>query len=204
MNEIFARNILYWGEKAQEKLLSSHIAVFGLGGVGGFCSEALTRSGIGELTLIDFDRVSKTNINDSSALKSWLNSSPLQFVLKRATPITESFDVKSVYPVCYGGLETQETDTIPYVLTKRYALNISSNVKNLSAGIGSVKGVNATNSDSKLYLMGSTAQTTGPDTYSNSEIYATNGTLTTTKTQIGGGKVTMEYNSEDDCLDFVF
>lgn len=63
MNEIFARNVLYWGEKAQNKLLNSHVAVFGLGGVGGFCVEALARSGVGELTLVDFDRVSKTNIN---------------------------------------------------------------------------------------------------------------------------------------------
>lgn len=63
MNEIFARNVLYWGEEAQNKILSSHVCVFGLGGVGGFCAETLARSGVGELTLVDFDKVSKTNIN---------------------------------------------------------------------------------------------------------------------------------------------
>ena len=63
MSEIFTRNILYWGEKSQNKLLNSHVAVFGLGGVGGYCAEALARSGIGELTLIDFDTVSESNIN---------------------------------------------------------------------------------------------------------------------------------------------
>lgn len=63
MNEIFARNILYWGEDSQNKLANAHVAVFGLGGVGGFCAEALARSGVGGLTLIDFDKVSKTNIN---------------------------------------------------------------------------------------------------------------------------------------------
>ncbi len=63
MCEKFARNILYWGDKAQNKLLSSHVVVFGLGGVGGYCAEALARSGLGKLTLVDFDRVSKTNIN---------------------------------------------------------------------------------------------------------------------------------------------
>ncbi len=63
MNETFSRNILYWGDEAQKKISSSHCAVFGLGGVGGYCAEALARSGIGELTLVDFDRVSKTNIN---------------------------------------------------------------------------------------------------------------------------------------------
>ncbi len=63
MDEIFARNVLYWGEDAQNKIASSHIAVFGLGGVGGFCAEAIARSGVGELTLVDFDKVSKSNIN---------------------------------------------------------------------------------------------------------------------------------------------
>ena len=63
MDETFSRNIMYWGEEAQEKISSSHIAVFGLGGVGGYCAEALARSGVGELTLVDFDKVSKSNIN---------------------------------------------------------------------------------------------------------------------------------------------
>ena len=63
MDEFLSRNILFWGEDSQKKILSSHIAVFGLGGVGGFCAEALVRSGIGELTIVDFDRVSKSNIN---------------------------------------------------------------------------------------------------------------------------------------------
>lgn len=63
MDEFLSRNILFWGEDSQKKILSSHIAVFGLGGVGGFCAEALVRGGIGELTVVDFDRVSKSNIN---------------------------------------------------------------------------------------------------------------------------------------------
>lgn len=61
--DIFSRNILFWGEDFQKKLSSLHIAVFGLGGVGSFAVEALARSGIGEFTLIDFDKVSPSNIN---------------------------------------------------------------------------------------------------------------------------------------------
>lgn len=60
---IFSRNELYWGEDAQEKLAQKHVAVFGLGGVGGFCAEMLARAGVGELTLIDFDKVAESNIN---------------------------------------------------------------------------------------------------------------------------------------------
>lgn len=61
--EIFSRNCLYWGEDNQQILQSKHVAVFGLGGVGGFCAESLARAGIGELTIIDFDTVSRSNIN---------------------------------------------------------------------------------------------------------------------------------------------
>ena len=51
------------GEKAFNKLKSSHVAVFGCGGVGGACIESLVRSGVGEITVIDNDVVSESNIN---------------------------------------------------------------------------------------------------------------------------------------------
>ena len=62
----------------------------------------------------------------------------------------------------------------------------------------------STNSNSKLYLIGATSQAANPQTYSDSEVYTTNGTLTTNKTQIGGGEVTMEYDSSYKALKFVF
>ena len=46
-----------------ERLRASHVAVFGLGGVGSWCADALARTGVGELTLVDFDTVSASNIN---------------------------------------------------------------------------------------------------------------------------------------------
>ncbi len=61
--ELFSRNALYWGDDKQQELLQKHVAVFGLGGVGGFCAEALARAGVGNLTIIDFDTVSESNIN---------------------------------------------------------------------------------------------------------------------------------------------
>ena len=51
------------GEAAVDKLRSAHVAVFGVGGVGGFCVEALARAGIGKISLIDADRVAVSNIN---------------------------------------------------------------------------------------------------------------------------------------------
>ena len=60
------------------------------------------------------------------------------------------------------------------------------------------------NSDSKLYLIGATAQSAESQTYSDSDVYTTNGTLTTVKTQVGGGAVTLEYDSNYKALKFVF
>ncbi len=59
----FERTELLIGEAAIEKLKSTHVAVFGVGGVGGFVVEALARSGVGNFDLIDKDVVSLTNIN---------------------------------------------------------------------------------------------------------------------------------------------
>ena len=63
MNERFLRNEMLWGKKAQETLAASHVILFGLGGVGSYTAECLARSGIGELTLVDSDTVSVSNIN---------------------------------------------------------------------------------------------------------------------------------------------
>lgn len=59
----FSRTELLYGTQAMKKLNESRVAVFGVGGVGGYTVEALARSGIGEIDLIDDDKVSITNIN---------------------------------------------------------------------------------------------------------------------------------------------
>lgn len=63
MSEQFLRTEMLLGPASMEKLAASHVAVFGLGGVGSWCAEALARSGVGELTLIDNDEVGVTNLN---------------------------------------------------------------------------------------------------------------------------------------------
>lgn len=59
----FSRTELLFGREAMEKLAASRVAVFGIGGVGGYTVEALARSGVGALDLIDDDRICLTNIN---------------------------------------------------------------------------------------------------------------------------------------------
>lgn len=63
MSEKFIRAQMLLGGQAMERLHRSHVAVFGLGGVGSWCAEALARSGVGMLTVIDEDLVSESNIN---------------------------------------------------------------------------------------------------------------------------------------------
>ncbi len=59
----FSRTELLFGSDGMERLKSCRVAVFGIGGVGGYAAEALARSGIGALDLIDDDRICLTNLN---------------------------------------------------------------------------------------------------------------------------------------------
>ena len=63
MNEQFLRTAMLLGSEAVERLQKARVAVFGIGGVGGYTVEALARSGIGQLDVIDNDTVSISNIN---------------------------------------------------------------------------------------------------------------------------------------------
>lgn len=63
MPDQFSRTELLFGREAMEKLAAARVAVFGVGGVGGYAVEALARSGVGALDLIDSDIISLTNIN---------------------------------------------------------------------------------------------------------------------------------------------
>lgn len=63
MADQFARTRVLLGDAAMERLYHARVAVFGIGGVGGYVCEALARSGVGAFDLIDSDKVSLTNIN---------------------------------------------------------------------------------------------------------------------------------------------
>ena len=84
----FSRTELLLGQSAMEKLKSSRVAVFGLGGVGGYVVEALARSGVGALDLIDHDTVSLTNINRQLlALHSTVGMSKAEAAKRRVLDI---------------------------------------------------------------------------------------------------------------------
>lgn len=94
MQNSFSRSELLLGKNAMERLKNSRVAVFGVGGVGGYAVEALTRSGIGELDLIDNDVVSESNINRQIiALHSTLGRSKVFVAAERARDINPSIVV---------------------------------------------------------------------------------------------------------------
>ena len=63
MEDFYSRTMLLLGEEGVNKLKNKSVIIFGIGGVGGFVTEALARSGVGHLDLVDSDKVSESNIN---------------------------------------------------------------------------------------------------------------------------------------------
>lgn len=84
----FNREEILIGSKALEVLKNSRVAIFGVGGVGGYVAEALVRAGVGELDFIDNDIVSLTNLNRQIiALHSTLGKSKVEVMKERALDI---------------------------------------------------------------------------------------------------------------------
>ena len=94
MNEQFLRTAMLLGEDAIEKLQSARVAVFGIGGVGGYTVEALARAGIGHIDVIDNDTVSRSNINRQIlATHSTVGMPKVQAAKQRILDINPDCDV---------------------------------------------------------------------------------------------------------------
>ena len=98
MNEAFLRTQMLLGADALDKLSRCHVIVFGLGGVGSYAAECLARSGVGELTLVDQDTLSLTNINRQLyALHSTVGQYKAEAAARRCLDINP--DLRA-HPVC--------------------------------------------------------------------------------------------------------
>lgn len=90
------RTALVLGEAGVQTLKNSRVAVFGLGGVGGACAEALARAGVGSLTLVDKDRVEESNVNRQTvALYSTLGQDKAEVMRARIADISPDCDVQA-------------------------------------------------------------------------------------------------------------
>lgn len=96
MKKEFERFAIIVGENNINILKEKHVAVFGIGGVGSFASEALVRSGIGRITLIDYDDVDITNINRQLlALHSTIGNKKTDVLKERFLDINPSLEVET-------------------------------------------------------------------------------------------------------------
>ena len=94
MQEAFVRTAMLLGEDAMAVLAQKHVAVFGLGGVGSFCAEALARAGVGALTLVDDDTVTESNLNRQLvALTSTVGKCKTDVMKSRIVEIDPECDV---------------------------------------------------------------------------------------------------------------
>ena len=93
----FIRSEMLLGKNAMEKLKNASVAVFGIGGVGSYVCEALARTGVGKLTLIDADVVSESNINRQIiALHSTVGQFKTEVMKKRILDINPSCEVEAI------------------------------------------------------------------------------------------------------------
>ena len=96
-NQTFARFSMMVGEDGIEKLKNSRVIVFGVGGVGSYTVEALARSGVGQITMVDFDEISESNINRQlHSLRSTIGKSKIDVMKDRILDINPDCKVELV------------------------------------------------------------------------------------------------------------
>jgi len=93
----FSRTQFVLGSQAMEKLKNARVAVFGLGGVGGYVVEALARSGVGALDLVDHDTISLTNLNRQIlATRDTVGMDKAEAAAQRVRAINPDCDIRAV------------------------------------------------------------------------------------------------------------
>ena len=105
-NQTFARFSMMVGEDGIDKLRNSHVIVFGVGGVGSYTVEALARSGVGHITMVDFDEISESNINRQlHSLRSTIGKSKIDVMKDRILDINPDCKVELVRRLVYDDVD---------------------------------------------------------------------------------------------------
>ena len=114
MNERFVRTALIFGDEGMSRLQASRVAVFGVGGVGGHCVQALARAGVGALDVFDDDVVSVTNINRQAvAMTSTLGRPKVEVIRDQVLDINPEA-VVSPHRMFYTPENADEVDLSVY------------------------------------------------------------------------------------------
>ena len=105
-NQTFARFSMMVGEEGIEKLGESRVIIFGVGGVGSYTVEALVRAGVGQITMVDFDEISESNINRQlHSLRSTIGKSKVDVMKDRILDINPDCKVELVKRLVYDDVD---------------------------------------------------------------------------------------------------
>ena len=105
-NQTFARFSMMIGEEGIEKLGKSRVIIFGVGGVGSYTVEALVRAGVGQITMVDFDEISESNINRQlHSLRSTIGKSKVDVMKDRILDINPDCKVELVKRLVYDDVD---------------------------------------------------------------------------------------------------
>lgn len=117
-DEIFARERLVAGDAMMDALALSRVIVFGVGGVGSWCCEALCRSGVGHLTLVDSDLVAVSNINRQlMATTSTVGIPKVEALARRLLDINPGVDIVARQEAYTAGTaDSFDLDSYDYVI----------------------------------------------------------------------------------------
>lgn len=116
-NQTFARFSMMVGEDGIEKLRNARVIVFGVGGVGSYTVEALARSGVGHIAMVDFDEISESNINRQlHSLRSTIGKPKIDVMKDRILDINPDCKVELVKRLVYDDvdeiLENSKNDSL--------------------------------------------------------------------------------------------
>lgn len=118
METVYDRTELLIGADGVDSLKNGAVIVFGLGGVGGMAAEALSRAGVGHITLVDFDEINITNINRQIiALHSNIGEKKAEVMKKRINDINPDIDVKALDKrITTDNINTFEIQKYDYII----------------------------------------------------------------------------------------
>ena len=142
------------------------------------------------------------NVNGNGAKSIYINgaaSSTTNYTLPAGTYLV--YYASNIYYFRTDGkLTANITGDAGTVNGKTVGINVPSN----AVFTDTKNTAGSTDTSSKIFLVGATSQAANPQTYSDNEVYVTSGVLTTKSVQVGGTAATIQYNSTNKCIDFIF
>ena len=117
-NERIKRTILLLGDDTMQKISSSRVIIFGVGGVGSWCVESLVRSGVGHLTIVDSDEVCTTNINRQlPATTKTVGQAKVEVLKTRMMEINPDIEIKALKEIySKDTYESFNLDSYDYII----------------------------------------------------------------------------------------